>query len=195
MKKLVFAIAIVFVWPLYLGMCLITLVFGGERAFVSVGMFLGGIPGVIGDFLRKAYYYLTLDEFSPTAGLGHGSFFSHRQSRMGPGSSCGAYCILGTCAIGKGVLLGSAAHVLSGKGQHAFDENGNLIDGTYERIVVGDDTWIGNHAVIMASVGHGCIIGAGAVVVNDIRDNCIVGGNPARVIRKREPSPTTDASN
>jgi acetyltransferase-like isoleucine patch superfamily enzyme len=192
MKKIAFGIAVVLVLPLYLGMQLLTLLVGSERPFVSVATALGLHPGVLGDFSRKAYYYLTLDCFSPTAGLGFGSFFSHRHSRMGPGSSCGAYCILGTCEIGSGVLLGSAVHVLSGKGQHAYDENGRLIDGTFERIAIGDNTWIGNGAIIMASVGRGCIIGAGAVVVNEVRDHCIVGGNPARVIRQRDASSAGD---
>jgi len=193
MRKIVFSIAVVFVLPLYLGMQLCTLVFGGERAFVSAAAGLGTIPGIFGDFLRKAYYFLALDGFSPSAGLGFGSFFSHRQSRMGPRSSCGAYCILGTCTIGSRVLMGSAVHILSGKGQHIYDQNGRLVDGSYERVTIGDDSWIGNGAIIMASVGRGCIIGAGAVVINEIGDYAIAGGNPARIIRQREGSPAPDA--
>ena len=84
--------------------------------------------------------------------------------------------------------MGSNVHILSGKGQHTYDQEGRLIAGRYERITIGDHTWIGNGAIIMAPVGRGCIVGAGAVVINEIEDNCIVGGNPARVIRKREAS-------
>jgi len=186
MKKIVLVISIVAVFPLYLGMQLCTIIFGGERAFVSVGTFLAMCPGIIGDFLRKAYYLLALEKFSPSAGLGFGSFFSHRSSHMGPKSSCGAYCVLGTCDIGEGVLLGSNVHVLSGKGQHAYDEQGRLVDGAFERVAIGDHTWVGNGAIIMASVGNGCIVAAGAVVVKEVENNSVVGGNPAKVLRKRE---------
>ena len=186
MKQIALALAIVAVLPLYAGMRVCTRVFGGERAFGSVGNFLSLVPGVAGDFLRKAYYGLSLDNFSSSAGVGFGSYFSHHASRMSRDSSCGAYCILGTCDIGEGVLLGSNIHILSGKGQHSYDREGRLVKGRYERITIGDHTWIGNGAIVMAPVGRGCIVGAGAVVIDEVEDNCIVGGNPARVIRKRE---------
>ena len=54
-------------------------------------------------------------------------------------------------------------------------------------IVVGNDVWIGNEAVIMAGVhiGNGAIIAARAVVTKDVLPYTIVGGVPARPIRKR----------
>ena len=107
---------------------------------------------------------------------------------MGEDSSCGAYCVLGSCVIGDGVLMGSSVHVLSGKEQHAYDEHGRLIDGTYEQISIGDHTWVGSGAIIMASVGQGCIIGAGAVVTKNVDDHLIVAGNPAQSIGQRDPA-------
>lgn len=185
MKKLALVIAIVAVLPLYAGMQLCVFIFGGERAFVSVGTFLGQCPGIVGDFIRKAYYLLALGSFSSSAGIGFGSFFSHRSSSMGPQSSCGAYCVLGTCDIGEGVLLGSNVHILSGKGQHIYDDAGRLVDGHFDRVAIGDHTWVGNGAIIMASIGKGCIVAAGAVVVKEVEDRCIVGGNPAKILRRR----------
>ena len=166
------------------------MLFGGERAFVSVATFLALVPGVTGDFFRKAYYFLTLDRFATSAGVGFGSYFSHRQAQMGAKSSCGSYCVLGCCAIGEGVLMGSHVLILSGKGQHVYDEAGRLADGTYAQITIGEHTWVGSGAIIMASVGQGCIIGAGAVVTKKVENNCLVAGNPARVIRKLDTPPT-----
>ncbi len=185
-KKTAVAVSVVIILPVYLGVRVCMLLFGSERAFGSAGTMLSLVPGIIGDFLRKAYYLLLLDGFSTSAGLGFGSFFSHRRASMGPGSSCGAYCILGTCQIGAGVLLGSNVHLLSGKGQHSYDADGKLIDGSYESIAIGDNTWIGNGAIIMAPVGNNCIVGAGSVVTQAIPDNSIVVGNPGRVVKTRE---------
>jgi acetyltransferase-like isoleucine patch superfamily enzyme len=52
-------------------------------------------------------------------------------------------------------------------------------------VTIGEDTWVGNCAIIMANIGKKCIIGAGSVVTKDIEDYSIVVGNPAKVIRKR----------
>lgn len=57
------------------------------------------------------------------------------------------------------------------------------------RIVIGNDVWIGNRAIIMrgTKIGDGAVIGAGAVVTKDVPPYCIVGGVPAKIIRKRFP--------
>ena len=54
-------------------------------------------------------------------------------------------------------------------------------------IVVDDDVWIGQNAIILSGVhiGQGAVIAAGSVVTKDVEPYAIVGGNPARVIKKR----------
>ncbi len=53
--------------------------------------------------------------------------------------------------------------------------------------VIGNDVWIGQHAVILPGVhiGDGAIIGANSVVGSDVEPYTIVVGNPAKVLRKR----------
>jgi acetyltransferase-like isoleucine patch superfamily enzyme len=60
-------------------------------------------------------------------------------------------------------------------------------DATGERLVVGDDVWIGYGATILGdvTVGTGSIIGARALVQADVPPYSVVGGVPARIIRKR----------
>lgn len=54
-------------------------------------------------------------------------------------------------------------------------------------IVVKDDVWIGDGAIICSGVniGQGAVIAAGAVVTKDVDPYAIVGGNPAKFIKWR----------
>lgn len=55
------------------------------------------------------------------------------------------------------------------------------------KVVVEDDVWIGNGAIVLSgvTVGRGSIIAVGSVVTQDVPPYAIVGGNPARVIKSR----------
>lgn len=54
-------------------------------------------------------------------------------------------------------------------------------------VVIGNDVWIGENALIYGGVtiGDGAIVAAGAIVNKDVSPYTIVGGIPAKVLRKR----------
>lgn len=54
-------------------------------------------------------------------------------------------------------------------------------------IIVGDDVWIGQNAIILSgiNIGQGAIVAAGSIVTKDIPPYAIVAGNPAKIIKYR----------
>lgn len=111
---------------------------------------------------------------------------------IGDGTYIGPRCILGAgggIRIGRGVTLGASVHILAEN--HASRDADVPIAAqgvTREGIVVEDDVWIGNAAIVLdgVTIGKGAVIGAGAVVTRDVAPYSVVAGNPARVIGRRE---------
>lgn len=52
-------------------------------------------------------------------------------------------------------------------------------------IKIGNNCWIGGHAVINPGVelGNNVVVASGAVVTKNFGDNVVIGGNPARVLK------------
>src|SRR5271165_2848183 len=140
-------------------------------------------PGGIGDYLRGAYYRLTLQAFDLSSRISFGSFFAHPEAKIGKRVYVGSYCILGRVTIGDGTLLASGVQVLSGGRQHARSGEGEAFSGgEFVQVTIGADSWIGAAATVMADVGSRTTVGAGSVVTKPVPDDCVAVGNPARVI-------------
>ncbi len=159
-----------------------------DKAFHGASQALAGIPGLVGEYLRHEFYRMTLEQFGEDCCISYGTIFSKRGARLGRRVYVGTGCTLGLVSLGDDVLLASNVDVLSGASQHAFDDPDTPIreqGGTFARVVVGADAWIGNRSVVLADVGKGCVIGAGSVVVKPIPDGALAVGAPARVVGRR----------
>ncbi|MBO7922651.1 acyltransferase [Alteromonas sp. K632G] len=154
----------------------------------SFSQFLSILPGKTGSYLRAGFYRVALTYCSPDAMISFGTLLSQQDTEIGEGVYIGPQCNIGKCCIGKNTLVGSGVHIMSGKGQHNFSDPDVPIKdqgGSFTKVIIGQNCWIGNCALIMANVGAGSVVAAGAVVINDVPDGVIVGGNPAKVISER----------
>ena len=160
--------------------------------FVFSTQLLSLIPGKIGSYCRVAFNRTVMTHCHPETVIGFATLFSQKDTEIHQGVYIGPQCNIGSCKIGKNSLVASGAHILSGKNQHNFDDIDTPIQqqgGVYEKIEIGEDSWVGNGCLIMANIGKKCIIGAGSVVSKDIPDYSIAVGNPAKVIRNRLDNP------
>jgi len=165
---------------------------GGQRSeFACWSQCLSLIPGRCGSFIRWGFYFLAARRCSWDVTIEFGTIFSSPEIELGRHVYIGAYCVLGDVRIGDGVRIASGVSIPSGGRQH-LDQvtTGDSDPGTpqspnqYQRITIGEKTWIGERAVVLADVGARAIVGAGAVVTSPVPENCVVAGVPARVIRQ-----------
>jgi virginiamycin A acetyltransferase len=149
-------------------------------------------PGLPGDYLRIAYYRLTLEECSIESRVEFGSFFAHPRAQVARGVYIGSYCVLGRTSIGERTQIGSGVQILSGKRQHPRDAEGRIMGsahGIFETVGIGADCWIGSGSILLAEVGSRSTIGAGSVVVNPVPADSVAVGNPARVVGRTHERP------
>ena len=101
--------------------------------------------------------------------------------------------VRGRVRIGRAVRIGSHTSILGF--EHGFaDLEQELFRQPLRSvgITIGDDVWIGSHAVVLDGVRIGAhvVVGAATVVTRDVPDWAVVVGNPARVVRDRRAGST-----
>jgi acetyltransferase-like isoleucine patch superfamily enzyme len=119
--------------------------------------------------------------------------------RMGEGSWMGWGCSVrgdGNLVIGKYCAIGESVRVITSN--HDMDRLtmnylvqdklvGERFHSAKSGVVIGNDVWIGDSAILLPgiTIGDGAVIGAGAVVSRSVDPYTVAAGNPARPIRKR----------
>ena len=156
-----------------------------ETGFVLFAHVYAMAPGIVGDYLRIAFYKMTLTECDLSSRVSFGSFFAHSQVRLGAGVYIGPYCVMGKTVIGARTQIASGVQILSGSRQHARNAAGEISGaegGEFTVVEIGANCWIGAAAVVMANVGEGSTVGAGSVVTRPIPAGVVAVGSPARAL-------------
>jgi acetyltransferase-like isoleucine patch superfamily enzyme len=97
------------------------------------------------------------------------------------------------CSFARNVYILSGNHPLTNKSMHPFFYSPyfGYVDElliTRTKLVIENDIWIGQNAIILPSVSrieNGAVIAAGAVVTKNVPPFAVVAGNPAKIIRYR----------
>jgi acetyltransferase-like isoleucine patch superfamily enzyme len=181
-------VALVVMLPAMVSFAIRSRLIGRPRALEGTVQWLALLPGVWGQYLRRAFLSRAIEACAPSATVCFGVLFSHPGARVDADAYVGPYSVLGWTHIGPGALLGTGVLVPSGRHTHGTadpDTPPRDQPGTLRLIRIGDGAWIGNGAVVMADVGRHAIVGAGAVVTRPIPDGVVAAGVPARVIRPR----------
>lgn len=114
--------------------------------------------------------------------------------KIGNGSEIGERCrisITNSLNIGKKVLLSPNIYITDCDHEYR-NINISVIDQgivqNYQKVSIGDGSYIGINSVIVGNVkiGKHCVIGANSTVTKDIPDYSVAVGNPAKIIKVYE---------
>lgn len=126
---------------------------------------------------------------------------------FGDYSYCARLCDIAHAQVGKFaniasmVRIGATDHPLDRASLHHFmyrasyywddvQDEAAVFAARAARVAhIGHDTWLGHACIVKpgVTVGDGAVVGSGAVVTRDVAPYTIVAGNPARVLRRRQP--------
>ena len=86
--------------------------------------------------------------------------------------------------IGDSCMMANGAFITDSDWHGVYDRVGR--DDAHQPVVLEDNVWIGDHAIVLkgVTVGRNSIVAAGSVVARDVPANVVVAGSPARVVKE-----------
>lgn len=101
-------------------------------------------------------------------------------------TNCGCQIRCGNkIQIGDGCAFGRNVSILDSDFHLIFDDNKQIINSS-KPIIIGNNVWIGQNAIILkgVTIGSNSIISAGSIVTKNVPPNTIVAGNPAKIVKE-----------
>jgi len=152
-----------------------------DAGLVSIGD--NWIRNYVVDFIRSEINdFKFINAIHPSADIG-------TRSELGTGIVISAGCLVDTgCRIGNFCYFGTGGQLGH---DSIMDDYSSIVAGS----VTGGNIKIGKHTAITLGVtivdrveiGSNTVIGSGSLILKDIPDNVMVYGNPAKIVRTREP--------
>jgi acetyltransferase-like isoleucine patch superfamily enzyme len=188
-KAVARALSLVLVLPILL-YYRVAKAFSGDKALEGCSQLLALLPGLPGQYLRRAFLARAIAHCGDTAVISFGVILSSSAARIENGAYVGPFCTIGMVHIEADALIAAGAQLPSGPRTHgtAIGVSMREQEGEPRLVRIGAGAWIGNNAVVMADVGKASIVGAGAVVTKPVPPGVVVVGVPARIISTRSAS-------
>ena len=180
--------AAIAVAPMFLSFAVRAALFGRDRALQSSSQLLALVPGIVGQYVRRAYLRRTIAACHETVVVEFGTTISRAGTRLDANTYIGPGCHLGLVHVERDVLIAAGVHIPSGTQTHCIDDLSRPIreqPSAERQVRIGAGSWIGEAAVVMADVGRDTVVGAGAVVTRPLPARCVAAGVPARILRIR----------
>lgn len=113
---------------------------------------------------------------------------------FGFGKGCRVYAG-GGITIGSHVMIAPYVTLITSNHRYTTQRIAEDSYDEFKPIVIRDDVWIGERAMILpgVTIGRGAIVGAGAVVSRNVPEFAVVVGNPAQVVKYRHADPVVHA--
>lgn len=169
--------------------------FGRDRALHGSTQALALVPGLLGQYLRRAFLARTIARCAASAVIEFGTLFSSIHAHLDERVYIGPNCHIGFAHLERDVLVGPGVHIPSGPLTHGISDLHTPIrdqPGRRHVVRIGTGAWLGSGSVVLADVGPHTVVAAGAVVTHPLPEYVIAGGVPARVLRSRRESASPD---
>ena len=188
LKRLARGAALVAAAPSLASFALRAKIRGRDRALADSSQLLSLLPGLTGQYIRRAFLSRALERCAPSTAIEFGTLFSQAGARLDDNVYIGPRCHIGLVHIERDVLIAAGVHIPSGPHTHGTEPGVPIRDqpGKPRVVRIGAGAWIGSNAVVLADVGRDTIVAAGAVVTRPLPDGVVAAGVPARVVGSRQ---------